>query len=273
MIGQKRETPHFENDSLRTAIGYSVAFHLAVVAILVLRVVFFPASSLPIENAIRVDMVSLPEKNKAVPLTPPAAAIKKQVVKTPPTPEIPKPIPKIETPPKALPKMIEAPKPTNKISLKKTQNDQAAALKRLEALSKLEKQSVQRPAASAPAPNIAPTEVVGGLVKGNAISKGASLTGIAKLDNDNYVSTVTEKVKQNWNLPSWLTTAALRAVVKVYIDSQGRILRKQLVLSSKNETFDDRVMAAIDSAAPFPAPPEDLAARLSVYGFELDLSP
>ena len=271
MKGQT-QTPQLENDSLGTAIGYSIVFHIVLVAVFVLRVVFFPSSPVLMQTAIRVDMVSLPDKTMKAPPADVGGSQKKPPKVAEPAPEPPKALPKIESP-AIPPKSIQAPKPSNKISLDKAKHEEASALKRLEALERLEKMTTEQKHTAAAAPVAPHADTPSAVVKGNAISKGASLTGIAKLDNDNYVSTVTEKVKQNWNLPRWLSTSNLRAVVKVFIDASGNIIKKQLVLSSNNETFDERVMSAIESAAPYPPPPEDLASRLSVYGFELDLSP
>ncbi len=50
-------------DGLGRAIGISVAAHLAVVAAFVVRMVVFPSEPMTLENAIRVDIVALPDKS------------------------------------------------------------------------------------------------------------------------------------------------------------------------------------------------------------------
>jgi TonB family protein len=160
-----------------------------------------------------------------------------------------------------------------KINLKKNKQDEASALKRLEAMEKLEKMTKaekQHPSTKSPSASTAPASQP---IKGNEIAHGGALSGISKLDNDNYIQTVTDHVKQHWNLPRWLRADNLRAVVKVFVDSSGAVLKKQLIVSSHNETYDELVLTAVDRASPFPAPPPELATRLSVYGFDLDITP
>ena len=264
-------TPH-SDDNLSRAIAYSAGFHLALLVIFAVRVVFFPSEEMPVESAIRVDMVALPDKRAAqLPPAPDTKSAAEKAVETKPPPE---------------PKVVEAPKPirqlpvlpkvatpeTQKVNLNKAKQDQAAALKRLEAMERIEKLS--KAENSAPSPKTAKTAPASSApIKGNEIAHGSALSGIARLDHDNYIQTVTEHVKQHWNLPRWLAGDNLRAVIKVFIDANGNVVKKQMIISSRNETFDERVMDAVEKATPFPVPPADLVNRLSVYGIDLDLSP
>lgn len=262
-----------QDDKLSRAIGYSVAFHAALLVAFAVRVVFFPSEPMMLESAIRVDMVALPDKGQQNVLPAPAPEPPKQAEASKPV-EQPKPEPVKPAQPKPAPVQVAKQPDGPTVNLKKTKKEQEAALKRLEALERLEKSMKPEKAAASGAPSGAKTASAQAQpIRGNEISHGSSLKGIARLDHENYVQTVTAHVKNHWNLPRWLANANLRAVVKVFVDSNGYVVKKQIVLSSQNETFDGRVMAAIDSSAPFPPPPENLVNQLSVYGMNLDLSP
>jgi colicin import membrane protein len=103
-------------------------------------------------------------------------------------------------------------------------------------------------------------------IKGNVLSPGSSLTGLTKLQHDNYMSDLDTHIKQNWSLPEWLAKRDLKAQVRVLIDARGNILERKIVKSSGNPNYDEEALAAIDKSAPFPAPPEKFTAILSVDG-------
>ena len=92
------------------------------------------------------------------------------------------------------------------------------------------------------------------------------MTGIAKLQNDNYISDLDRHIKQNWTIPEWLAKRDYKAQVRVFVDSRGNILGRKIVKSSGNPSYDEEVLATIDRSAPFPAPPEKLIAVFSVDG-------
>ena len=261
-------------DNLNRAVVISIFAHVAVLLFFILRAVIYPSEPLRLENAIRVDMVSLPDKGAKIPNVPvvetkvPPPPSEAPVKPEPPQPEqaakpeLPKP-----PIPKAAP--IEAPaKPdSTKVNLNKTKRDQEAALKRLEALEKIEKMSksattTSKPASSAPKP-----------VKGNEISKGNSLTGVTRLEHQGYLQTVDGAVKGHWNLPGYLRNGNYTASVRLYIDSKGTITKRSISKSSGNEIYDNRVLAAIDAANPLPQPPDSLSGILSVDGIVLEFVP
>ena len=248
-------TPHYD-DNLKRAIGYSVAFHVALFVVFAVRAIFYPSDSLQLENAIHVDMVSLPDKQAAV-LPPPVPA---------PPQDVPKPPePKSEIPPKPLPVAPVAETP--KVNLKQTKHTEDAALKRLAALERLEKMSApsDQPAKAAPteAPRPAP-------IKGNQISHGSDLRGIVRLEHQSYLQSIDQQVKSHWNLPQWLSNANLTAKARVFVDAHGNVTKKLFTVSSHNQVFDEHVMAAIDAASPLPPPPSDLVNLIATEGLELE---
>ena len=129
-----------EPDGFSRFVGISIALHLGLLAMLTVKAVFYPTEPIQLERAIRVDMVGLPEKRQKLP----------PELKAPPKAETKKPEPKVEPakvdpakPEKiAIPDKTKPPKPENdKINLSKAKQSQDAALKRLEALRKLEEEA------------------------------------------------------------------------------------------------------------------------------------
>ena len=247
------------DDGFSRYIGVSVALHLFVLAVLTVRAVFYPNEPMMLERAIRVDMVGLPEKKQTLP-----PEVKEIIKEAPPPPKQVEEVKPVEAPkPKALPEKPKAVKIENdKVSLDKAKQKQDAALKRLEALQRIESQ-MKESKAKAQA-NAKPQPV-----RGNEVSPGSSLTGIAKIENDNYLTDLDEHVKKYWDLPNFLARANLSASVIVYVDAGGNVVKKVLAKSSGNEIFDESVMASVQKASPFPAPPRRLVNVFMVDGIQL----
>ena len=249
-----------QSDSLGRAIWISIATHVAVVLVFVVRMVIYPSEPLRLDDAIRVDIVALPDKGPKLPSLP--------VVDTkplPPTPVEPAPLPPVDQPklPDPAPVAKVAPKPDSpKVNLKKTKQAQEAALKRLEALEKIERMTKSQPRANAPAP-----------VKGNQISKGSNLSGVIRLEQQGYLQTIDGAVKSHWNLPGFLSNANLSARARLYIDAKGNIIKRTITQSSHNDVYDQRVLTAIDTAGTLPPPPSSLSSILENDGIELEFVP
>lgn len=221
----------------------SIAAHVGILLLFALRAAWLPDEPLMIRNAIRVDIVGLPDKAKAPEIEAPAptAPVKVETKKV----EVEKP-----APPKA-------PAP----SIKNAKETQRKALEKLKALDAIEKMrgEVSEAKSKAEAGKKPPTH------RGNAIANGDSLTGLEKLDFDRYFSSLEQQIKANWNLPGWLAQAQLRAQALVLINEQGQVIKRQLLASSGNEVFDAEVLDAIDRST-FPPPPERLRDVLSLKG-------
>lgn len=264
-----------ENEqSIGTEIKLSVILHVLIFAFFAVRAIFFPSNLDLLENAIRVDMVALPDKIDPNPLAGPI------------TPETPKPVveekkkdlPAKEEPPKLavkeIPKQTEAKKDIVKepdaIKIEKdkaTQKQALAKLKQLDAFEKLEKQletekkqqAVQAAAQAA--------------VKGNILSPGSELKGINQLQADNYRGVVQRHMKQHWEIPHYIKKTNLETEVLVKFDTNGLILSKEIIKSSGNAAYDEAVMAAIEKSSPVPAPPGKFTAIASVEGFTFVFKP
>jgi TonB family protein len=260
------QAPHVQQeDNLRKAILISVAAHVAVLAVFIVRMVVFPSEPLKLDDAIRVDIVALPDKG---PKVPPLPIVDPQPV--PPAPQPPEPITKPEPikpepapapVPVAKPIKPDSPKVVLKPDPKKTKKAQDDAMKRLAALEKIERMTKSQ---SAPRP--AP-------VKGNQISHGGSLTGVIRLEQQGYLESVHSVVQARWNLPSFLASANLKARVRIFVDGKGTVIKRSITQSSGNDIFDARLLAAIDASSPLQPPPESLVGILENDGLELGFEP
>lgn len=265
-----------QQDELSRGIGVSFAIHAFILSLFTLKAVFFTSPPIDISQAVRVDIVGLPEKVDTTKPLAPKGAIEK--TPEPPAPKVTKPEvkeAKVEPKTSAPAAKPELPKPVVKkqddaINLEKVKNQQQSALDKLKAMAALEqiKEDVAQES-KRQAEQKAATKVSGGsgqTIKGNMVSPGTSLTGLNRLQHDTYAADLDQHIKQNWTLPEWLAKRDFKAKAIVYIDSRGNIIGRRIVTSSGNQSFDDEVLQTIDKSAPFPAPPEKFVALVSVDG-------
>jgi colicin import membrane protein len=264
----EQENPQQE-DTFNRGIGISFALHAVLISFFTLKAVFFTPEAIDFTQAIRVDMVGLPDK--VDPTTLPAPSAAKEIKAK----EEPKPVEKPAE--KVPPKKVEAPKPElpkhqpkkdDSVNLEKNKVSQQSAIEKLKAMAALEKikNEVSEEKKKTPPPSTSTESSDTAKIKGNMVSPGTSLTGLNKLQHDNYGAELNRHIKQHWTLPEWLAKRELQAQVAVYIDSRGNILERKIVKSSGNSSYDEEVLSAVDKSAPFPAPPEKFQAYLSVNG-------
>lgn len=115
------------------------------------------------------------------------------------------------------------------------------------------------------------------ILEGNKVSSGSSIVG----DNtteiqgefEKYVQNLPDLVRRFWKLPSYLKEQELNCRIQVYIDSEGRVIKKSIAESSGNDEFDQKALGAIDSASPFPMPDKLILRKLVrgdvILGFPL----
>lgn len=96
------------------------------------------------------------------------------------------------------------------------------------------------------------------VLAGNILSEGDSVSGDMATLIDAYNGKVKAHLRQNWNVPGWMTTGKLKARVLVKVAPDGRILSQQFLQKSGNAEFDGYVSKALEMANPFPPPPEHL---------------
>lgn len=220
----------------------SVGLHVGIFLVFSVKAIIFPGKPLNIESAIRVDMVALPDKD---------------------LPSIPKSAPKkVASKPKAKPKPKPKPKPKknvvnlNKKKAKARKAKMKDAIARARALQKIEDMMKTEEVAAAP-------------IKGNEISKGSQLSGVKKLQYDNYIGELENHIRASWSIPGWLANLNLKASVLVKVTPQGFVKYKKILKSSGNETYDDAVLATVDRASPFPPPSDKFRKILESEGFVL----
>tara|TARA_Y100001958_G_C21238711_1_gene565803 strand:- start:1217 stop:1942 length:726 start_codon:yes stop_codon:yes gene_type:complete len=232
-------------DSLSRPISISISIHVGLLAVMFLKMSFFPAEPIQIRRAMRVDIVGLPDKVQPKVLPP------KEIPKAETPPKV-----KTETKPKPAAKPKPKAKPSPKVNLKKSQDSALQKMKAQEALAKImeEKALEEVEETAEPTP-----------IKGNAVSEGNSLTGLDQIEYDRYIDEVTTIISQ-WSLPEWLSSLDLKASAQVLIDENGYVTDKKIVNSSGNEMFDAEVLSAIEKSSPFPAPPARLKGRLASQG-------
>ncbi|WP_413569212.1 energy transducer TonB [Bdellovibrio sp. HCB117] len=260
------------DDQLSRGIGISIALHAAIISVFTLKAVFFTPEPIDFSQAVRVDMVGLPDKVEPKTLPAPAkeeakAALpeknqaEEKTVEKPPEKVVEK-----KTPPKPEPAKPVA-KKEDGVNLEKVKSQQQNALDKLKAMAALDKikndvAEEKRKAAAGAGKSDSGAQKI----KGNVLSPGTSLTGLTKLQHDTYASDLDKHIKNNWALPEWLAKRDFKAQAVVFIDSRGNILGRKIVKSSGNPSYDEEVLQTIDKSAPFPAPPEKFLAIVSVDG-------
>ncbi len=226
----------------------SVIVHSLIVIVFIIQVTFFSEPLIDLSQAVRVDMVAMPDKLAANEMPqkiqdilnekpikekmeePVAEKIEKKAIE--------KPAEKVALPQKKIKTDAEA------INLKKIKAQQKSALdklKKMSAIDKLRQEEKNEPAAKKPV-----------IVKGRIISAGSTLSGLDKLQSDNYLLNLDGHIKQYWSLPQWLINKSFRTRILVKFDANGNVLFKQIVQPSGEPAYDNYCMQAIDQATPFP---------------------
>ncbi len=240
-------------DSFFSFILLSLGFHGIILAFLTLKILFFPGEIPEHIDAIRVDVVALPEKQTTPPPPAPEKPEPKKSEPKKPKPEPKKPKPKKPEPKKPKPK----PKPKQP-DVKKVLDEQDSAITRLKALQKLKEKNKEK---DDPIQKIE--------YKGNQLSKGNSLTGMQTLKDNNYTDKLQPHIKAYWSLPEWLANANLNALVLIKIDKRGGVISKTFLSKSGNENFDEYVMGTIEKAIPLPPPPQSLVDLYQTRGVKI----
>jgi len=83
-------------------------------------------------------------------------------------------------------------------------------------------------------------------VEGGGIGVGADI----------YFSQLQQHVRRFWVIPEGFNPEGLKAVIRVKIDPEGRMLSAQIEQSSGNRIFDNSALQAVKRAEPYPPPPE-----------------
>jgi TonB family protein len=244
------------SDDLKLGIGFSLALHVFIVGVFVIKFFFFSKPVLDLSQAISVSIGEVVPDNKlpqkAEPMPAPAEPVDAATADDT--------APEQKAKPEAMPKKQQSTPPKEKeISLSKAkqkQKDALAKLKKMSALDKI-KQDLKNDSASRP---------VAKASKPRVVAAGTALSGLDRLDANNYLGQVDQSIKNSWTLPQWLLNKPLRARLLVKINSGGEIISSTVIASSGNPSYDDYCLQAVNKAAPFPKVPDKLSEKFSVDG-------
>lgn len=243
--------------ALNRGLYISLIAHASLIIFMVIKVSLFTKPEINLSEAIRVDMVGLPEKyNPAQKSTDLPEKNEKQpepVVEEKPQP---KPEPKVEAKPE--PKVEPKAEP-DKVKLDKAKQKQKSALEKLKKLSAIDKirDQVQKEKSAAETAKI---------LKGRTIAKGSAITGLDKIQSENYLVQLDALIKSKWQLPQWLIGKPLKTKILVKIEPDGRVRDRKVVQTSGNPTYDEYCLQAIEKAAPFPKVPDKFTEVFSEDG-------
>lgn len=247
-------------DSLKLPLILSAIAHGLLVLVFTVKAVLFPEQMEIFEPALRVDIVDLPDKVEAVlpPVSSPAEDNKVPIEKPTMVMERPKRNSEAVEPEVALSKKKDLPKveenkPSPSEAIKKLKK-QLAIEKIKEELKAQERQELSQRVSK---------------YKGNVLSPGTELTGVSKLQHENYLTHLDRHVKQYWSLPEWLARGSYSAQVRIFLDEQGLLIKALLIKSSGNPSYDEIVVETVKKAVPFPMPPEKFRAMVRINGMVL----
>lgn len=247
---------------LRPYLKLSIGFHIAIFLFFGVKVLIFPDLNLDEDGTIKVDMVALPnlEDNKKVtnvsskPIEEKKPEPKKETPK-PPTPPPTKPVANVKKPD------VKKPEP------KDSKMDEASAFDKLQELQALQKLKEKK--AEPETPTETTSQEDSNPIKGNRLAVGDSITGVSRIQYDNYKQIVHNAVKNKWQLPSWMQESDLFAEALIKINDSGHVTEQVLITSSGNSMYDKYVTQAITEASPFPAPPDKFVNIVGVKGVVL----
>ncbi len=223
-------------DSFNIFLISSLALHIAVVSYLMVRSgghLFSSSSEIAIKNAIRVNMIGLPQLQKKISQSVSKKKSQKKISKKRST--------------KKIAKKNKIDKRRKKKIMKEAQ---AQAIDKLGALESFEQ--IKQ--------NLEPPKYIG-----QTLSKGHSPTGdvVNFFLVFQYFTSVRSHINVYWSLPQELADKSYRAQIHANINEDGVVLSRRIIQSSGNEDFDARVLETIDRASPFPKPPKEVQRVLS----------
>lgn len=245
-------------DDFSKSILVSLAVHILVIILYSLKVSFFPDESLLYESAIRVDLVALPDKLSQM-QAPPLDPAKEEVKETPKNYEA-------EAVTNEKPETKNIKEPT--VSLEKNKDNKKNSIE--SALDKLRKDvAIEKVKGMLKNDKGKEVEAVTPKYKGNILSPGTELTGVNKMDHQDYHAQLDRHVKQYWSLPEWVAKTNLKAQVRIYLNEYGVLINAKIVRPSGQATYDESVLESIRQASPFPAPPPKFQDLVRVDGILL----
>ena len=226
--------------NFKNGLVISFGAHAVVILFMALKFIFFTPQIIDVSQAIRVDMVELPNKASENILPEKVQALLKSKPDVPTPPE-PVSLPEPPAAPKTEEKKSE---PLNNLAKSKLKQKNALnKLKKISAIEKIKQDLKKETKSTTP-------------IKGRILSAGTKIVGLDKLQSDEYLSQLDAQIKSHWNLPQWMIGKPFKATVWVRLDTAGTVISKKILSSSGNPTYDEYCLAAVDKASPFPRVPD-----------------
>ena len=250
---------------------YSLLIHILLFGYIIFDpfLDFLPKKDIPIKNAIQVNTLSLSDlekrsETKKAPTTK-KKKVKKTPAKKPPVKKAEKKPIKKKPAPQVKIKKLKAKKKPDKEKLKEKQNKamdkikelenieqkQSQAIDKLEAMESIEriKKEMESPEQNDPAVS-------------NETKEGVEM-GFQELK---YFTSLKAHINMYWSLPQELADRNFRTEIYTTINSEGHVLRGEIIKSSGNADFDVRVLETIEKASPLPKPPTKEIEKMLLKG-------
>jgi colicin import membrane protein len=248
--------------NLKKGLFISLSAHVVVVVAMTIKVFFLTPPTIDLSQAVRVDMVDLPDKISDTQLPEKIQDILKEKPKPAEQPPVEKEAEEPKTSPepeksKALPLKKPVAPDTTAINLNKVKQKQKNAIAQLKKISAIEK--IKQELKKSDDKKMTP-------IKGRVLSAGTQIAGLDKLQSDEYLSQLDRQIKAHWAIPQWMIGKPFKAHVLVRLSQNGALISKKISLSSGNQTYDDYCLAAVEKASPFPPVPDKLSEIYKVDG-------
>ncbi|MBI3557238.1 MAG: TonB C-terminal domain-containing protein [Deltaproteobacteria bacterium] len=263
-------TSRFSDELFWRGFKTSASAHAVLALFAIAMGIALPHSPVKFLPSIRVDLVALPDVKKSdlgkvQPRVDDVSDLSKQLhdaaqltkTLTDKAKKIPSPPP---TPDEMIKVEKDKPKPkpdsaaTKEAERKKALRNAIDRIAALDEIAKDDKPAHPKPKAAA---------------KGNKLSNGDSTSGGAAIDTNQFISKMTGRLRDNWNLPVWLSKQNLDAKVVVFLDRAGYVNNTIMAKSSGNKQFDAFCLQTIRMAQPFGEPPADILSDGLTLGFPL----
>lgn len=102
--------------------------------------------------------------------------------------------------------------------------------------------------------------------KDGAEQAGNKISSALQSQIQNYLENLKVHVHSFWSIPQWVSQNNLKVEITVYLDQNGRLIRKEYFSESINADFNAQAFGALDRASPYPVPPEELLGLLQSSG-------
>jgi TonB family protein len=248
---------------LNRYLAFSFGAHGVVLSLFLIQKIVFPNNPLLFQPTVQVDLVALPNQVKAPEqMVDTSLPVSDQAPEAAPEPDVP-------NEPNALVKETEKPKNPSK-SPEAIKKDANRALEKLKQEIEKQKVDARQKLIEAEKERIKSLEQRSRqALRGNQVNQGTSASGALEQTINAYAGHVTERLRSNWALPTWLQSGNLSASVRIYIDQQGRIMSYAFTQSSGNEAFDNYVKGAVERSSPLAPPPAEMARQLQTNGIQV----